>query len=196
LIRQVRSEQDKPSSSGNDALMSIRIHPATASDTEGLVRVVQAVYEEYGFTWDASGYHADLYGIEAHYLARGHAFWVARDAADAIVGTVALELFDRLPGEPGAVVRIDETARLGGCDAALERLYVHPAARRQGVGRALVETVIAAARARGRGSLDIWSDKRFVEAHRLYHRLGAVSVAERICHDPDQSPEWGLMLRL
>jgi putative acetyltransferase len=176
--------------------MSLSIQPATAADSSGVVRVVRAVYDEYGFTWDAEQYHADLYNLQAYYLDRGHAFWVARNGEGEIVGTVALELFDALPGEPGAAVRIGETVRLGGCDSALERLYVHPAARRQGAGRALVETVLAEARRRGRRHLEIWSDKRFGEAHRLYQRVGAVPVAERICHDPDQSPEWGLLLRL
>lgn len=44
--------------------------------------------------------------------------------------------------------------------------------------------------------MEIWSDKRFVEAHRLYQRLGAFVVADRICSDPDNSPEWGLLLPL
>jgi len=34
---------------------------ATNADVEGIVRVVKAVYDEYGFTWDAEEYHADLY---------------------------------------------------------------------------------------------------------------------------------------
>jgi putative acetyltransferase len=176
--------------------MSIRVQPATPADAPAVVRVVRAVYDEYGFTWDAASYHADLYDLQGYYLDRGHGFWVARDAADAVIGTVALELFDPVPGAPGEAVLIGETIRLGGCDCALERLYVHPAARRRGAGRALVETVLTEARGRGRRHLEIWSDKRFGEAHRLYHRLGAVPIAERICHDPDQSPEWGLLLRL
>jgi putative acetyltransferase len=175
--------------------MNIRIQAATAADTAGVVRVVRAVYDEYGFTWEADGYHADLYDLQGYYLDRGHGFWVARDA-ETIIGTVALELFDPLPGEPGEAVLVGGTVRLGACDGALERLYVHPAARRQGAGRLLVETVLAEARRRGRRNLEIWSDKRFGEAHRLYHRLGAVTVAERICHDPDESPEWGLLLKL
>jgi hypothetical protein len=42
--------------------------------------------------------------------------------------------------------------------------------------------------------MEMWSDKRFEDAHRLYQKLGAEVVGERICHDPDQSPEWGLLL--
>jgi len=25
---------------------------------------------------------------------------------------------------------------------------------------------------------------------------GAITIGERICHDPDQSPEWGLVIKL
>jgi putative acetyltransferase len=176
--------------------MSVSVRPATAGDVDGVVHVVRAVYDEYGFIWDAAGYHADLYDLEAHYLARGHAFWVAQQEDGAVIGTVALELFDPLPGAPGSPVTINDTVRLGGCDCALERLYVHPHARRRGAGCMLVETALQEARARGRRCMEIWSDKRFGDAHRLYGRFGTVPVAERICHDPDQSPEWGLLIRL
>jgi putative acetyltransferase len=176
--------------------MSVSIRLATPRDTAAVVGVVRAVYDEYGFTWDVEEYHADLYNLQAYYLDRGHPFLVAEDQGGAIIGTAGLELFDQLPGEWGTSVQVVDTLRLGGCDCSLERLYVHPSARRQGAGSALLETVLDEARGRHRRGLEIWSDKRFEEAHRLYRRFGAAPVAERICHDPDQSPEWGLLIRL
>src|SRR5262249_23477424 len=163
-----------------DVLMSsegIVIRPATAADTDGAVLVVRAVYDEYGFIWEPAGYHADLYDLQGRYLDRGHGFWVAEQPGGTIAGTVALECFDPLPGVPGTVMEIDDALRLAGCDCALERLYVHPEARRQGIGAALVETVLEEARRRGRQCLEIWSDKRFGDAHRLYVRFGAVPIA-------------------
>lgn len=176
--------------------MSISIQPATAADVEAVVGVIRAVYDEYGFTWDPNDYHADLYDLQGHYLDRGDAFWVAQQEEGAVIGTAALECFDALPGTPGLAVEIENTRRLGGCDCALQRLYVHPAARRQGAGSALIEAVLQEARRRGRHYLEIWSDKRFLSAHQLYRKFGAMPVSERICHDPDQSPEWGLLIRL
>jgi hypothetical protein len=44
--------------------------------------------------------------------------------------------------------------------------------------------------------MEIWSDKKLLDGHRLYEKVGAVLVGERLCHDPDQSPEWGLVLDL
>jgi putative acetyltransferase len=173
-----------------------RIREAVAGDWRGAVEVVRAVFDEYSFTWDEDDYHADLYDLEGHYLSQGIPFFVATDCDDRVVGTAALGLFDRIPGVEGTVAEHQGALRVCGADCSLERLYVHPDARRQGLGLGLYQRVIDEARARGRGPMELWSDKRFTDAHRLYQRLGAVVVGDRICHDPDQSPEWGLLQRV
>jgi putative acetyltransferase len=176
------------------------MHPtirlATADDAEGVVRTIRAVYDEYGFTWDAEEYHSDLYDLDGHYFAVGDQFYVAELPKRGVVGTVALQLFPALPGSPGTTVAHEGRIRAAGADCSLERLYVHPEARRLGLGQALTQRVIDEARARGRRAMELWSDKRFVDAHRLYQRMGAEVIGGRICHDPDQSPEWGLIIRL
>ncbi|MCB8933251.1 MAG: GNAT family N-acetyltransferase [Fimbriimonadaceae bacterium] len=171
------------------------IRRATAADSPDVVRVIRAVYDEFGFSWDPEAYHADLYDLEGHYFAKGYPFWVA-EADGQVIGTSALALFPTVPGSPGSVVQDGSARRLAGTDCALERLYVHPTARRAGAGTALLTATIAAARERRCAAMEIWSDKRFEDAHRLYGRLGAETVGDRICHDPDQSPEWGLILPL
>jgi putative acetyltransferase len=165
-------------------------------DSAAVCSVIKAVYDEYGFAWDPETYHADLYDLNAYYFDRGDLFWVA-EIDGQIVGTVAFERFSQIPGEVGQLSNIEGALpRVGGCDCSLERLYVHPSARRMGVGTALVERVLAEARDHGHSYLEMWSDKRFGDAHRLYGRYGADVVAERICDDPDVSPEWGLIVRL
>jgi len=171
------------------------IRPAKPEDSAVAIDVVRTVYEEYQFTWDEAKYHADLYNLGDVYLNAGNAFWIA-ESEGGPVGTVALELFDTLPGQIGAMVQIDGKVRLAGCDCALNRLYVKSQARGAGVGTALSQKVIDTARLKGRKCLEIWSDKRFKEAHRLYQRMGGEIVGDRICDDPDVSPEWGLVLRL
>jgi len=172
------------------------VRVASGADQEGVVRTIKAVYDEYGFTWDEATYHADLYDLDGYYADRGDVFYVA-ELDGGIVGTAALEFFDPIPGPADQLQEMpDALARIGGCDCSLERLYVHPDARRKGIGAMLTQRVIDDARAAGRTRMEIWSDKRFGEAHRLYGRFGAQVAGERICDDPDVSPEWGLSLEL
>lgn len=176
--------------------MGFGIRLATNADGEGIVDVVRSVFDEYGFTWDEDAYNADLYDVEAHYLSHGNPFWVAEDESGRIFGTGALELYEKLPGQPGSIVEVDGRRRAAGSDCSMERLYVHPDARRMGIGRALACTIVEEARRRGRTAMELWSDKRLTKAHTLYQSMGATVIGDRICHDPDQSPEWGLLLPL
>ena len=175
--------------------MSLNIRPANNSDIREVVDVIRAVFDEYLFTWEEDGYHADLYDLEAYYAKNGHTFFVA-ELKGRIVGTIALERFGAIEGVEGELKMVDGFIRVSGSDCSLERLYVHPEARRCGAGYALIEHVVGTAKSEGRQAMELWSDKRFVDAHRLYGRFGAKVVGDRICHDPDQSPEWGLMIHL
>lgn len=175
--------------------MEVAIRPARQEDASEAVRVVKAVYDEYGFTWDAEEYHADLYDLHAYYLEPGHPFLIA-ESSQGVLGTAALDLFPTLAGDLGSLVEIDGRIRIGGTDCSMERLYVHPGARRLGIGRSLVKALIHSGLEHGCKHMEIWSDKRFSQAHQLYQSFGAKVVGDRICHDPDQSPEWGLLLPL
>lgn len=146
----------------------MRVRRAVTADSAAAAAVVHAVYDEFGFTWDEASYHADLRDVEASYAA----FFVA-------------ELNGRIVG----------TAGLTG-HGSLERLYVLPEARGSGAGSALLTAVADEARRRAHNRLEIWSDKRFTNAHRLYERHGARVVGERVHDDPDSSHEWGLVLEL
>jgi putative acetyltransferase len=175
--------------------MSLAVREAVQGDSLGAAEVVRVVYEEFGFSWEPEGYHADLYDLQGHYLDAGHVFVVA-EIDGQIIGTAALEFFPCLPGAVGEEIDLDGTIRIGGCDCALNRLYVHPAARRKGAAWALVSVLLECSRSRGCKAMEIWSDKRFTAAHELYAALGARQITDRICNDPDVSPEWGLVLEL
>ena len=168
---------------------------AIPEDSLAAAEVVKACYDEYGFTWEPGGYHADLYDLQTHYLGLGDPFWVC-EVAGQIVATCALELFDLVPGLVGQTSLYKGKVRAAGTDCSLERLYVHPNGRRMGIGAALFELTVAEARHRGRQAMEIWSDKEFEDAHRLYQRYGAIVIGERICDDPDAAEEWGLVLDL
>ena len=171
------------------------LRPATAADSPAVAAVVEAVYAEYGFAWEPEGCQADLYDLGAHYLDRGHLVWVVTEAT-GIQGVIGLRLFEPVPGPMGSAVELDGAVRLAGCDSALARLYVHPRARRRGAGTDLLRAALEAARQRGRRAVEIWSDKRLEEAHRLYKRFGACPVADRLIFDPDPCEEWGLVIHL
>ncbi len=154
-----------------------RIRPGRKEDSQAAAGVVRTVFAEYGFTWDEHGYHADLADVEAGF----DAFWVAEEVGGRVVGCAGLRRRE---------------AGLGGAEGSLERLYVLAEARGTGLGSALLAAVVEGARARGWERLEIWSDKLFEDAHRLYGRRGAVVVAERVNDDPDESAEWGLVLEV
>ena len=146
----------------------MRVRRAVASDSAAAAAIVRAVYEEFGFTWDEAGYHSDLRDVEVSYAA----FFVA-EREGRMVGTAGLT-----------------------SHGSLERLYVLAEARGSGAGSALLAAVVEAARGGGHRQLEIWSDKRFTDAHRLYEGHGARVVGERVHDDPDSSHEWGLVLDL
>ena len=141
---------------------------------QGAIDVVRAVFDEYRFTWDAADYHRDLFTVPETYLATGGGFWVLL-AEERVVGCI------------GAKDRGDRVVEG-------ERLYLLAERRGRGEGERLVRHMIAWARTRGFEQLIGWSDKRFEEAHGLYAKVGMERIGERICDDPDESPEWGFAL--
>lgn len=175
--------------------MAFEIRLCRPQDSAGVVRAVKAVYDEYRFSWDPDDYHADLYDLESAFAPPCAWLWVAEEQSE-ILGCGGLAVFEKVPGEPDTVVELDGYRRLAGTDCELLRLYVHPEARRKGVGSTIFQEVLRQAEELGREAMEIWSDKRFVDAHRLYERAGAHVVGDRICDDPDESPEWGLVLPL
>jgi len=73
----------------------------------------------------------------------------------------------------------------------LKKLYVAKHERRTGLGARLVATVEAAAHARGKRSIELWSDTRFETAHRFYERHGYVRTgATRPLHDASATEEF------
>jgi GNAT superfamily N-acetyltransferase len=58
----------------------------------------------------------------------------------------------------------------------LKSLYVAAPARHAGLGAALAHRVEREARRRGAASVELWTDTRFTDAHRLYERLGYVAT--------------------
>lgn len=91
--------------------------------------------------------------IPEYYGQPGSGFWVARDAAGALLGMFGLE-----PAGPGA--------------AELRRMYVAPEARRRGVARAMLLRAEQECRALGYGTLVLRTASIQTEALALYRAAG------------------------
>ena len=152
------------------------IVPYAPRHATGVLHVIGTVFREYGATFEPEGFDDDLLDIEGRYLARGGCFYILEDDGE-VVGTVAA-----LPHDE----RVCE----------VKRLYLLPDRRGRGLGRALLEHVLAWARARGFVTAIAWSDARFVTAHAVYERLGFRRFGERVADDADRSVEYGFVLAL
>jgi ribosomal protein S18 acetylase RimI-like enzyme len=71
-----------------------------------------------------------------------------------------------------AVLRFRAAIWSSGLECYLAELYVRPASRGQGVGRALMEAAMREARLRGADTMDIGVDEPDLVARRLYESLG------------------------
>ena len=76
-----------------------------------------------------------------------------------------------------AVLRFRAAIWSTGLECYLAELYVTPARRGQGLGRALMEAVLREARNRGADTMDIGVDEPDIAARRLYESLGFTNRA-------------------
>jgi GNAT superfamily N-acetyltransferase len=103
-----------------------------------------------------------------------HVAYIAERDGDA-VGMAWLAVFDRIP-QPRDVERLAGN---------VQSVFVLEAFRNHGIGGALVEAVIAHARARGAGYLIVHPSQR---AYPLYERLGFTATKQLLHMDLDRAP--------
>lgn len=151
------------------------IRPTVPDDVPDILALIGEIFTEYGCVLDAQNEDTYLLSPGPYFRARGGEFWVAEDEG-RIVATVAVLLHEDA-GE-------------------LKCLYVHRSLRRQGWGRKLTELTMHWARERGKRRMLLWSDTRFVNAHRLYHRLGFTRRGSRDLHDSNNTTEYGFEIAL
>lgn len=152
--------------------MSLPIRPATDADSTAIVALVGDCFAEYpGCVLDLPGIDAWMRAPASAYAGTGGQLWVVE------LDGVVVAIVGYKPTAPGRV--------------ELKSLYVGAAARRRGLGARLVGAVEVAARAGGASVVELWSDSRFTDAHRLYERLGYRRGAQtRELHDPSDTTEY------
>jgi len=117
--------------------------------------LITSCYAEYpGCVLDVEHESPELKAIASYHAGKGGRFWVA-EREGWVVASAGL-----LPADGGGI--------------ELKKLYVIDSARRSGLGGRLCELVESEAHSLGAGYVELWSDTRFKEAHRLYERRGYV----------------------
>lgn len=148
------------------------LRPVADTDSAQLIALIGDVFAEYpGCVLDLDGLDHDLLSPAREARERGGPWWVVeRDGR--IIATVG-----------AGPLRADGHVEL-------KRLYVSRDHRRQGLAAALVDLVERHAGEAGAQAVDLWSDTRFTDAHRLYQRLGYRDTGDRRdLHDPSQTTE-------
>jgi GNAT superfamily N-acetyltransferase len=161
-----------------------RLRPATEGESAELIEVVREVFVEYGWIFDATDELPDFVQFDKYYAgnvpAKDKPFLCAVDMPDkqgAVAGCIALK-FDHE----------------GPC---LSRVYLRKQYRGRGVGKWMVREYMEMLRLQGYGSLHLWTDTRFVPAHRMYEKVGFRMAGEiRSLHDINRSFEWKMVISL
>jgi putative acetyltransferase len=145
-----------------DMLDGYAIRPATNTDLPAIREVLFAVRNEFGVVDETGVSDQDLDDLEGNYIGRGGAFEVILDRrCDRIVGCAGL-----LP--------------LSDCRVELCKMYILRSARGRGLGKRLLENLLAAAR-RG-GFTEVWleTNSTLTVATGMYVKYGFQPV------EPDQ----------
>jgi GNAT superfamily N-acetyltransferase len=155
--------------------MPPRLRLAGEQDTDGIKHLIADVYGEYDCTLNVERDEPYLLNPAQYFRQSGGELWVVEDEG---------------------VVKASGAVLLHAYAAELKTLYVHRSLRRQGWARLLVQMAIEHARLRGRRQMILWSDTRFLDAHRLYTNMGFLQTGKRELEDSNNSIEYGFELSL
>ena len=147
-------------SSFDDSSPTLRIRRARPTDTEGVRKFVFATLRSYGIEPDPEGVDAPIV-----------TFGIAGE------GGPALEWVVEISGTLAGIIGLSPS----GENAILTAFYVDTAYHGYGIGRTLLEYVLAEAKARGFHRLDLETHSSFRQAIHLYKATGWV-------RGPDLSP--------
>ena len=150
------------------------IRDATNADEAEIREIVYSVLDEYGLSPDPDGTDADLADLEGNYWKSAGVFHVVLSDDGALVGCAGL-------------------LRLSSAEAEVRKMYLLPAARGRGLGRLLLERLVADARRLGYRSLVLETASVLGEAIALYRSAGFSPVSpDHLSARCDQA--WKLVL--
>jgi ribosomal protein S18 acetylase RimI-like enzyme len=146
-----------------------------AEELPAVGKVTAEAYVGGGFVAASDSYVGML--ADTARRAREAEVWVAVEG-DQVLGSVTFVVL----GSPYREIARDD-------EGEFRMLAVNPAARGQGVGKALVELCLRRSRELGYAGIRMSTMDRMTAAHRVYERLGFTRVAE-----DDWEPEPGVSL--
>ena len=104
----------------------------------------------------------DLLDIKSNYINKGDMFWIALGENNRVIGCIGYETIKPL-------------------EARIHRLYIKPELKRQGIGSALLETLVKYVKEKGYNKLSIHTgDEKYWESKLFYKAKGFVEVEPNI----------------
>lgn len=106
------------------------------------------------------------------------------ESAFSAIQTDPLQRLVVVDGEDGGIIATMQLTRIPGLSNGgqwrmlVEAVHVSPACRGQGIGEQMMQFAIAEARNHGCGLVQLTSNKKRLDAHRFYKRLGFVASHE------------------
>ncbi|WP_421657834.1 GNAT family N-acetyltransferase [Leptothermofonsia sp. ETS-13] len=125
-----------------------------SGDRTAAAEMIGSILAEYGLGWEPTGADRDVLHVEECYQSTGGEFWVVEQHGK-LIGTAAYHPIQR-----------------GTNAVEIRKMYLRPIARRQGLGRFLLEQLEAAIAARGFEQIWIETVSILQEAVKLYESSG------------------------
>ncbi|MFN2500447.1 MAG: GNAT family N-acetyltransferase [Pyrinomonadaceae bacterium] len=154
----------------------LKITHAERADIPEIIELIGAIWREYNCVLDAQRDEPMLLVADTYFPNHNGCFWVARRNGK-LTGTGAVLMLDRQTAE-------------------LKSLYVATGYREHGLGEQLTRIAIGHARRHAAQELILWSDTRFLLAHRLYERLGFERNGARSLGDVNHTTEYRFHMSL
>lgn len=144
---------------------------ALPEDIPAMTAIIAETFEEYGWIFVMADELPDFVDYPAAYEHTPNRLYAMRDAAGAVIGSIALKV-----GDEGAY---------------LSRVYLKRSERGRGLGKVMVRFILDVARESGHPHVHLWTDTRFTTAHGLYERMGFErQPVIRSLHDTNNSFEF------
>ncbi len=147
------------------------IRDARDEDGAQLCALIEPIFAEYeGVIFDLEEM-PELLQVATAFKSEGGGFWSAF-RGEQLVGCVGWTPAKTTEGAKTTEVARQSDVHKPGKRIELKKLYVARSERGRGLGGILCDRVEAAARAHGASLVELWSDVKFLPAHRFYERRG------------------------